>query len=102
CSDHTQVLPSFPTRRSSDLGLLHIEHGTIVRLDRLEHFVGKAAGKRDAVHVDVEEGHEDADDETRLVVAFVSQGIPKRVWLRDADRKSTRLNSSHVAISYAV
>src|SRR5436305_5823668 len=26
----------------------------------------------------------------------------KRIWLRASDRKSTRLNSSHVRISYAV
>src|SRR5439155_18973207 len=41
----------------------------------------------------------------RLLAAPLSQlddSLPQLLAHRDADRKSTRLNSSHVAISYAV
>src|SRR2546422_1626146 len=38
--------------------------------------------------------------ELRIVKEFRAQGVPKL--LNDADRKSTRLNSSHGYISYAV
>src|SRR5439155_20862367 len=57
-------LPSFPTRRSSDLALAFNQRG-VVLVD--SHLLGLA----------------------------------KKVTV-DKDRKSTRLNSSHVAISYAV
>src|SRR5256885_12327755 len=39
--------------------------------------------------------------ETRLGVWFVERST-RHLHLTDADRKSTRLNSSHLAISYAV
>src|SRR5699024_12737703 len=76
-------LPSFPTRRSSDLGAddagPHLAVGVL----------GAHGGKqRDAhkvfVPVDV------------VVALFHKKRLPAQ------DRKSTRLNSSHVSISYAV
>src|SRR5207253_5483420 len=83
---HPPVLHSFPTRRSSDLG------------DAL------AAGEA-SQHV-----REDVD--TSEARRHIGRNLPRRVAarqlgghggeLRVRDRKSTRLNSSHVAISYAV
>src|SRR5690606_39574158 len=88
-------LPSFPTRRSSDLPDGRKLRGPTVVFDvrgedlhlvvafeqgvRGQKFVGQAPER---VHVARHGG--------RLVI------------LRDQDRKSTRLNSSHVKISYAV
>src|SRR5690606_41485199 len=70
-------LPSFPTRRSSDLG------------DLPEILPGQS-----------------------IVVTVQLEGVAPLVWVTEklvihpqspqADRKSTRLNSSHVKISYAV
>src|SRR5207253_9917516 len=84
CSGHPRDLHSFPTRRSSDLGLevVHREHG----------------GHREAVEDRLaDDAHDDAAQ------------VARRQLRRDVgndllhlDRKSTRLNSSHVAISYAV
>src|SRR5207253_10076186 len=82
-SRHTHGLRSFPTRRSSDLTLA-APPGRVV-LGPRPPCPGESPGR---------------DDEPRV-----------RAWLwpdartearRPADRKSTRLNSSHVAISYAV
>src|SRR5690606_42008678 len=79
---------SFPTRRSSDL--LHdvaVGHlGVSARLQPLRHTV--AARDRDAGR------RHERGDRVRLQRPRGLQGSP--------DRKSTRLNSSHVKISYAV
>src|SRR5699024_11865284 len=77
---HHLDLPSFPTRRSSDLAELGTAFipicifivGVVFVLPR-GHFVGR---QRDIVRF------------------IVTDGV--------GDRKSTRLNSSHVSISYAV
>src|SRR5207253_9238997 len=86
---HLPSLPSFPTRRSSDLGEpLAITTPLLPALFRGPH------------------------DENRLLQQFRQKApslglgvIPHRRRLLSKllqDRKSTRLNSSHVAISYAV
>src|SRR5205807_9301924 len=66
-SHHLRALPSFPTRRSSDL---------IVAVDR----------------------------ESRKIAGLLNDFLLKQngLRLRSTDRKSTRLNSSHLVISYAV
>src|SRR5690349_24221718 len=70
-------LHSFPTRRSSDLG---------TNLDDLkDHRPGLKAAKQYAIRHPLVEAEMTKDDIRRL-----------------RDRKSTRLNSSHVEISYAV
>src|SRR5207249_11299722 len=76
-SGHHRDLDSFPTRRSSDL---------VAR--------GVRSGARD-----VQAGGQPH----RSAPGRVAQGHGwARVCLRGQDRKSTRLNSSHVSISYAV
>src|SRR5699024_11538609 len=94
CACHPPDLRSFPTRRSSDLlrahevRLLDGSPLTVPRLQLLGLLLGGNA-KVDTLHYLLEE-------------AFTG---PDRAQLSDtflADRKSTRLNSSHVSISYAV
>src|SRR5690606_40153012 len=93
------ALPSFPTRRSSDLPLQAVERQTyaqghagiivVVRAGALviAQFLGSDAGfGRELVRIK-------AQREAPVVIALGLVG---------GDRKSTRLNSSHVKISYAV
>src|SRR5690606_40749049 len=78
-------LHSFPTRRSSDLILenVSITGGEI-------EFIDEQTGRtRHVTGLDAQ-------------VSAKSLGGPWRIDGRAADRKSTRLNSSHVKISYAV
>src|SRR5207253_10859556 len=82
CSGHHRDLHSFPTRRSSDLGAVRFcpqiagfaHLSPVAFTGRIWHSSGRC------------------------------RRICRRQFLPDAgvDRKSTRLNSSHVAISYAV
>src|SRR5436305_8914342 len=72
CSGDHRDLHSFPTRRSSDLDL----HPALPRAGRRDD-PGRGAGRR--------------DPQSAALQAAAEQ-----------DRKSTRLNSSHVRISYAV
>src|SRR5690606_41460774 len=81
-------LPSFPTRRSSDLGELA---GNAPYLD---HGLGCAMGQHHR-HL-----QEDAEEITDVVGAVLGEALGAVAALED--RKSTRLNSSHVKISYAV
>src|SRR5690606_41294779 len=96
------LLPSFPTRRSSDLALL----GTVGPPYRLHLVTPEGQGDLVAVHDHVPcERHGEIVTQTLFrdsggqgfSVARIQRG---RVGV--LDRKSTRLNSSHVKISYAV
>src|SRR5205814_7660377 len=81
------ALDSFPTRRSSDLALRdrarqfsgRVEHG------HCERYLHECIGRQGA-------GHRHG--------RYIREGIVRNVRVRD--RKSTRLNSSHLGISYAV
>src|SRR5436309_16142188 len=72
------ALHSFPTRRSSDLGVTRALRG-----ESDWHFSWK---------------NKNENASARGLLALVQAGINART----GDRKSTRLNSSHVKISYAV
>src|SRR5688500_19570283 len=74
---HPRDLPSFPTRRSSDLGLVvgNLEAAVRKRERGIEEERFAAVGS--------DKGERSLGDQIR-------------------DRKSTRLNSSHLVISYAV
>src|SRR5207244_11956049 len=97
CTPHTLLLHSFPTRRSSDLALL-VQQGDAETVDlRLAHVAERRARKGSA--------------DPRLELAEVVGGgrVVEREHggvvlhrFEDVDRKSTRLNSSHQIISYAV
>src|SRR5207253_3553881 len=95
-------LHSFPTRRSSDL----ISRTYVLELD--ETLRGRLASILDALRADrnVEFAEEDKVVSTNLTPNdpyFSSSGSWGQNYpdLWGIDRKSTRLNSSHVAISYA-
>src|SRR5699024_12596964 len=89
---HARDLRSFPTRRSSDLPEV-VALGDVVG----EHHAGVLtdAGEHRQQHVALE-GLGLVDDHEGVV-----EGAAAYVGQRQ-DRKSTRLNSSHVSISYAV
>src|SRR5690606_40897976 len=97
---HTPLpaLPSFPTRRSSDL--LDIYATSIdydPKAESSQLFFKTVQNKMHwAAH-----GHTAAE----VVVLRADASKPNMgltSWTGDSDRKSTRLNSSHVKISYAV
>src|SRR5699024_12287466 len=91
-SSDTPTPPSFPTRRSSDLA------AATARYNELSSQT-KAAEKR-MTEIAVLRTHIINYAKTREVyVAYRKAGYSKKF---RADRKSTRLNSSHVSISYAV
>src|SRR5207253_10927246 len=95
-------LKSFPTRRSSDLRAFEI-----IFIGRLERWKGSEwlieAVARACKQVDCRLkiiGDLQGNERQRLAKRVSQLGIEPRVEF--LDRKSTRLNSSHVAISYAV
>src|SRR5690625_6787498 len=77
-------LHSFPTRRSSDLGIEDAE---------LVHMLRERTGQDSPILEEIFDGVETRAPATPEQYAAL---------LEARDRKSTRLNSSHVAISYAV
>src|SRR5690606_41536048 len=83
------VLPSFPTRRSSDLVVLRGDAfgSKASRLGRNSQGGFQGGGQ----HLPVVQVAE-------VLVADIQPGLLQML----GDRKSTRLNSSHVKISYAV
>src|SRR5205807_9308415 len=91
---HHRPLHSFPTRRSSDLALYTDPvriNGTDVRIAQL---VRRARTMSAALEARTTELISQVTAGDRTVVAFRMHGRQ--------DRKSTRLNSSHLVISYAV
>src|SRR5207253_9687469 len=84
---HISHLPSFPTRRSSDLGFSYLDtqHRALFMRHQTLHFDMPKSRSRQNSACQVKSIFEGLD---------LAGGI--------LDRKSTRLNSSHVAISYAV
>src|SRR5699024_11774240 len=81
CAGAHRDLHSFPTRRSSDLVIIKL----FLDIDRKE-----------------QKKRFDKLAENKETAWRVTQGDLERNARYDEDRKSTRLNSSHVSISYAV
>src|SRR5699024_12151305 len=92
------ALHSFPTRRSSDLVqvLFHHRGARQVRLNTATKKARQAAAL--ALVQQDEHSHQNCGDDQ---YDLQSQNH-ELATLRVEDRKSTRLNSSHVSISYAV
>src|SRR5690606_41266556 len=91
----THDLSSFPTRRSSDLGILNAFKSFRV------FFTGIRAsleGLQAVNHDGQQHLLSDAIDSGLQEWAILEKHLEEAV----SDRKSTRLNSSHVKISYAV
>src|SRR5207248_10477991 len=85
------ALHSFPTRRSSDL---------LVRQAQVSHLKKRRCC---VVRSSVHRGPRDrACAEMELLLAFRAGRFGRGNPLHSSDRKSTRLNSSHRTISYAV
>src|SRR5690606_41420930 len=84
-------LHSFPTRRSSDLSFYARRAVTQVPADQAREDRGRAG----------EAGEAALGDRAMVRAAQHMKAHPARSG-REQDRKSTRLNSSHVKISYAV
>src|SRR5690606_41812063 len=94
------ALHSFPTRRSSDLGEIDMAW----RVDQVEHIL-LAVPRRvmQAYGLRLDRNAALALDLHRIEhLLFHLARIEPAGHLDEADRKSTRLNSSHVKISYAV
>src|SRR5690606_41616913 len=99
--EHTRHLHPFPTRRSSDL-LSPIApkgdwSGTLIDYNVRAERMGWLPSAPQLETNPIELGrrvHESGDQAADVVVGGLRSG--------ELDRKSTRLNSSHVKISYAV
>src|SRR5438067_6179419 len=94
CFGHLRDLHSFPTRRSSDL----VEH-----VDAARDLQGATLARAGAEQERREENENDARGPV-VQGCFSSSARYCSMKARSpaSDRKSTRLNSSHVSISYAV
>src|SRR5205807_7144802 len=94
CSVDLRHLHSFPTRRSSDLSL-HDWDDAKMR-DRCQQLVATRLSSQQTIGL--------IDDSSSPKRGSKTPGV-QRQWcghLGKVDRKSTRLNSSHLVISYAV
>src|SRR5690606_41670221 len=90
---HHRHLPSFPTRRSSDLGLREVQ------LFYYDFFGDPKKSETQEVHGWFKGGDRRGSEERFL--SFIGLNVDSDL-VKQSDRKSTRLNSSHVKISYAV
>src|SRR5690606_40383814 len=98
----TQFLHPFPTRRSSDLGncrtdqdtyaMMLLEHCQLAVHWRVDNCLCFQVKKISASRKNIS---------TRNRYASCGRNVLICLTFRRADRKSTRLNSSHVKISYA-
>src|SRR5699024_12028962 len=88
-SRHTRTLHSFPTRRSSDLTemMAGLDMKNTPWITILEENLEKPLNEK-------------TGDEK--MIAALKRHLNRQSELKAGDRKSTRLNSSHVSISYAV
>src|SRR5690606_39423326 len=94
------ILSSIPPRRSSDLIAIHAIKSTVVAVKRDSHGHLQTLAHRTR-------GDEDDLKNEALIVLEISlrteeQTLHDLVMGIDSDRKSTRLNYSHVKTSYAV
>src|SRR5207302_11096875 len=90
-------LHSFPTRRSSDL--IHRPGETTVAAPALQ---GHALEAAQDLHEPVRGGVVVDDDDFGVAASNSAIALEIANQREGVDRKSTRLNSSHVKISYAV
>src|SRR5690606_39465031 len=74
----------------------------VTRLDERADVLEQALVELGVVGVDLTRALCGVDDERVLRVSLLEQLVDRRVGDALRDRKSTRLNSSHVKISYAV
>src|SRR5207249_10018096 len=92
--------PPFPTRRSSDLALQDSLHDVVARRHtHVRDIVRDEIGLQERLHAPDTGAVQRLDgNDTRRATRIRGPAHEHR----GLDRKSTRLNSSHVSISYAV
>src|SRR5699024_12552230 len=97
--DHISALPTVPTRRSSDL-VSSAEAEGIKRAHGLDYHAPPEMQEAVSIIGELSRSQVEA---IRNTIMFYTSNQPQYSvdWLV-LDRKSTRLNSSHVSISYAV
>src|SRR5690606_39491769 len=93
--------PSFPTRRSSDLTMCARPDSTATSLAE-QTLPGKKETTNMSAKVTSKDDTEIAYDSVGTGPALVVVAGATQFRAFDSDRKSTRLNSSHVRSSYAV
>src|SRR5204862_8081286 len=92
---------SFPTRRSSDLADVQSSHRAAALVHRdADRDAPRAVDRRAPAHARAEPLRRAPRVDARDAPVRDARSVPTLT--RGADRKSTRLNSSHVEISYAV
>src|SRR5690606_40100374 len=96
------ALCSFPTRRSSDLSFV-LPIGSTVNMDGTSLYQAVAVVFLAQMHfIDLSFGQQATIVLTATLASIGSAAVPSAGLVMLIDRKSTRLNSSHVKISYAV
>src|SRR5207302_10601502 len=97
-----RALPSFPTRRSSDLPCSGSarERLAVQQQEQREHQRLHQPRKKNRRKVDSHEAGNEAPRRKYHPIGQRCDKLTRRIAKRRADRKSTRLNSSHVKISY--
>src|SRR5699024_12581919 len=96
-----RALPSFPTRRSSDLATLAALLAALLLLGSASAVMVDEDGYLEEILLEdgVEIQFDDSQADASLQASLDKVNELQHILL---DRKSTRLNSSHVSISYAV
>src|SRR5690606_41796932 len=99
---YAHILPSYPTRRSSDLPLF--ERAPLRKLidQWMELELALTRGSAPVRFGVTARCHPRAISDMTRFAGLLSGRLLDRDQGADPDRKSTRLNSSHVKISYAV
>src|SRR5690606_39630115 len=99
-SSHPRPLRSFPTRRSSDLTARAAKTRVQTQMGNQGHSSNDARLINEYIQSGAIGTVTEVHVWTNRPLSHWPQGIPRPAPL--PDRKSTRLNSSHVKISYAV
>src|SRR5690606_40401900 len=95
-------LPPFPTRRSSDLGNgCRCQETAKTQQTTFLRQVEAQEKERNPEYDDTEGLLPSHLNKVEIVTGIVRGGNEQHIEYEEEDRKSTRLNSSHVKISYA-
>src|SRR5205807_9550584 len=92
-------LHSFPTRRSSDLSMMKVDVLALGMLTCIRKCFDLIADHKGRRYVLADIKSEDDNEVYQMLQRGDSLGVFQ---VESRDRKSTRLNSSHLVISYAV
>src|SRR5690606_42076329 len=100
-SSHPRHLHSFPTRRSSDL---IDSHKDLLWFGKVENYRYYSHNDSAVKNGQKRKGERKEGRQMHVQIIVSRKDITNKIKLspQNTDRKSTRLNSSHVKISYAV